>query len=87
MKILRQLCAAVLAAWLDKNLQYPIHKYLPLGVIRQAYTPSSAYGDISGGKVWSAAPQFREAGVSDEVLERLEQWGMVFTDRAARIQY
>jgi hypothetical protein len=85
---LRQaLTASLLAAWLDKNLQYPIGKYLPLGVIRQAYTPSSSYGDFSGGKVWEAAQQFREAGVADDLVQRLEQWGVVFTDRAARIQY
>jgi hypothetical protein len=81
------LATSLLAAWMDKNLQYPIRKYLPIGAIRQGYTPSRSYGDITGGNVWGAARQFREAGVAAEVIERLEQWGVVFTDRAARVQY
>jgi len=43
--------------------------------------------DISGGKVWEAAQQFREAGVPAELVQRLQQWGIAFTDRAARLQY
>jgi hypothetical protein len=81
------LTESVLSAWLDKNLQYPVGKYLPLGAIRQAYAQPRAYGDITGGKVWGASQQFREAGVSTNVVERLQQWGIVFSDRAARIQY
>jgi len=73
---------------MDKNLQYPIAKYLPFGLPRHAYTPSGTYGDISGGKVWEAAQQFREAGVPAELVQRLQQqWGIAFTDRAARLQY
>jgi len=83
----RALTAALLSAWMDKNLQYPIEKHLPFGLPRHAYTPSGAYGDISGGKVWEAAQQFREAGVPAELVQRLQQWGMAFTDRAARLQY
>jgi len=71
---------------MDKNLQYPISKYLPLGVIQHDYTPARAYGDISGGRVWRAAQQFRNAGVSAELVGRLQQWGIAFTDRAARLQ-
>jgi hypothetical protein len=82
------LTASLLAAWMNKNLQYPVAKYLPLGVLGHAsYGPSRTYGDISGGKVWEAAPQFRGAGVAAELVRRLQQWGIAFTDRAARLQY
>jgi hypothetical protein len=83
----RALTTSMLAAWMDKNLQYSVAKYLPIGL--SVYTNSSArtYGDISGGKVWEAGQQFRDAGVPTELVQRLEQWGIVFTDRAARIQY
>jgi hypothetical protein len=71
----RALTASLLAAWMDKNLQYPIAKYLPLGLRREAYTPLRAYGDISGGQVWEAAQQFRDAGVEADLVRRLQQWG------------
>jgi hypothetical protein len=61
------LTASMLAAWMDKNLQYPITKHLPVGVPRRPYTQPSAYGDISGGKVWESASQFRDAGVAPEL--------------------
>jgi hypothetical protein len=83
----RALTESLLAAWMDKNLQYPITKHLPLGVHRQAYTTPQAYGDISGGKVWESAQQFREVGVSPDLVRRLQQWGIAFIDRAARLQY
>jgi hypothetical protein len=83
----RDLTASLLAAWMDKNQQYSIPKYLPLGLSRQAYSPTRAYGDISGGQAWEAAKQFRDAGVPADLVGRLQQWGIAFTDRAARIQY
>jgi hypothetical protein len=86
-EVYQALTASLLAAWMDKNLQYPMAKHLPLGLPRHAYTPSGTYGDISGGKVWEAAQQFRESGVPAELVRRLQQWGIAFTDRAARIQY
>ena len=86
-EVRQALTASLLAAWMDKNLQYPIAKYLPFGLRRDAYTPLRAYGDISGGQVWEAAHQFRDAGVEAELVQRLQQWGIAFTDRAARIQY
>jgi hypothetical protein len=72
---------------MDKNLQYPLAKYLPFGVLPHSYTPPRTYGDISGGKVWEAAQQFRSAGVAAELVRRLQQWGIAFTDRAGRLQY
>ena len=83
----RALTASMLAAWMDKNLQYPMTKHLPTGLIRRSYTQPHTYGDISGGKVWEAAKQFRDAGVAPELVQRLQQWGIAYTDRAARIQY
>jgi hypothetical protein len=81
------LTASVLAAWMDKNLQYPLAKYLPFGVLPHSYTPRRTYGNITGGKVWEAAQQFRSAGVEAELVRRLQQWGIAFTDRAGRLQY
>jgi hypothetical protein len=81
------LTTSLLAAWMDKNLQYPLTKHLPTGVPKRPYTQPSAYGDISGGKVWEAARQFRDAGVAPELVQRLQRWGIAYSDRAARIQY
>jgi hypothetical protein len=83
----RALTESLLAAWMEKTLQYPVTEYLPLPVIQHDYTPRSAYSDISGGRVWEAAQQFRAAGVSDDLVERLQNWGIAYTDRAARLQY
>ena len=84
----RALTASLLAAWMDKNLQYPVAKYLPMGGSpARPYAPPQAYGDISGGNVWEAAQQFRDAGVAAELVRRLQQWGIAYADRAARLQY
>jgi hypothetical protein len=83
------LTAALLAAWMDKNLQYPMEKHLPMGLrsSAHAYALPHDYADISGGRVWEASQQFRNAGVSPELVRRLQQWGLAYADRAARIQY
>jgi len=83
----RALTESLLAAWMEKTLQYPVTEYLPLPVIQQDYTPRSAYSGISGGRVWEAAQQFRAAGVSDDLVNSLQNWGIAYTDRAARLQY
>jgi len=83
----RALTESLLAAWMEKTLQYPLTEYLPLPVIHHDYTPRDAYADISGGKAWEAAQRFRAAGVSDNLVERLQNWGIAYTDRAARLQY
>jgi hypothetical protein len=85
-EIRRAIAESLLAAWMDKTLQYPITKYLPIPVIRRDYR-QGGYSGISGGKVWEAAEQFHAAGVSDDLIERLENWGLTYTDRAARLQY
>ena len=76
-----------LTAWMDKNLQYPIAKYLPVGAPLYAYTPRRTHGDFGGGNVWDAARQFRDAGVAPELARRLQEWGIAFTNREARLQY
>ena len=81
------LTTSLLAAWMDKNLQYPITKHLPVGVPKRPYTQPGMYGDISGGKVWEAAGEFRDAGVPAELVQRLQRWGVAYSDRAARLQY
>jgi hypothetical protein len=87
-EVRRALTNSLLAAWMDKNLQYPLAKFLPLqGGLQQFYTPSPAYGGITGGKAWEATQQFREAGVAPDLVERLRLWGIGYTDRAARLQY
>jgi len=84
----RALTASLLSAWMDKNLQYPVAKYLPMGGLpARPYAPPQAYGEISGGSVWEAAQQFRDAGVPAELARRLQQWGIAYSDRAARLQY
>lgn len=84
----RELTNALLSAWMDKNLQYPLAKYMPVQAgLHLSYTPSAGYADISGGSVWEAAAKFREAGVADALVERLQLWGKAYTDRAARLQY
>jgi hypothetical protein len=67
--------------------EYPISEHLPFGLLGHAYLPARTYGDISGGKVWDSAEQFRHAGVSDDLVERLQEWGIAYNDRAARLQY
>jgi hypothetical protein len=83
----RALTASLLGAWMDKNLQYPMAKYLPIGLPPHTYTTPRTYGDISGGKVWEAAEKFRSAGVAAALVRRLQEWGMAFNDRAGRLQY
>src|SRR5580704_19083542 len=51
----RDLTTSLLTAWLDKNLQYPITEYLPVGMPPRSYSPSRTYSDISGGKAWESA--------------------------------
>ena len=87
-EVRRALTNALLSAWMDKNLQYPLAQYLPVqGGLQQSYTPSPGYGDMSGGNVWEAAAKFREAGVGPPLVERLRLWGAAYIDRAARLQY
>jgi hypothetical protein len=86
-EVQQALTTSMLAAWMGKNLEYPITKHLPIGVPRRPYTQPGYYGDISGGNVWQSAKQFRDAGVPAALVKSLQQWGAAYADRAARIQY
>jgi hypothetical protein len=83
----RALAESTLAAWMDKNQQYPITKYLSRPAPPHDYSARDSFRDISGGNVWQATEEFRAAGVSQDLVERLENWGLAYTDRAARLQY
>ncbi|HTQ62672.1 MAG TPA: hypothetical protein VMI32_20770 [Candidatus Solibacter sp.] len=87
MEVHRALTTSLLGAWMEKNLQYPIERYLPMGSSRRAYVAPRSYGEITGGKVWEAAKQFRDAGVPPELVARLQAWGISYHEREVRIQY
>lgn len=82
----RALTTTFLSAWMDKTLRYPISEYLPIGIRVETYSYQT-YGDITGGEVWNAANRFRDAGVPNDLIERLLEWGSAYTDRVARLQY
>jgi hypothetical protein len=86
-EVRRALAESLVTAWLDKTQQYPIAKYLPLPSLQRDYTVRTAYAEITGGKLWEAAGEFRAAGVSNDLLDRVQAWGVAYTDRAARLQY
>ena len=86
-EVRRTLTDSLLSAWMDKTQQYSLAKYLPLPTLQRDYTRRDLYSDISGGQVWRAAGQFRNAGVSNDLVERLLDWGTAYTDRAVRLQY
>lgn len=82
----RALTTAFLTAWMAKNQQYSIANYLPVGVRTELYLYQN-YSEITGGEVWKSASEFKNAGVPADIIERLLDWGSLYTDRAARVQY
>ena len=78
---------SLLAAWLEKNFQYPVSQYFTPGVAQERYNAPASLGGISGGRVWESAPLFRAAGVSPEVIGKLQKWGSAYSDMAARFRY
>ena len=64
----------------------PISEYLPVGVHAETYSYQTR-GDVTGGEVWNAATQFRLAGVPNDRIDRLLEWGSAYADRVARLQY
>lgn len=86
-EVRRALTESFLAAWMDKNQQYSVARYLPFGLTRKPYVVTGGYGDISGGQAWKAAKEFTDAGVSPELVRRLTQWGASYDERARRLQY
>jgi hypothetical protein len=83
----RAITESLLAAWLEKNRQYPIGQYFRVGLSAYRYAPPARYGNISSGKAWEAAPLFIAAGVDPELIRQLQKWGAAYTDTAARFQY
>jgi len=83
----RAVTEAVLAAWLDKNLQYPVGQYFRVGLAEVNYAAPAKYANISGGKAWTSAPLFLAAGVDPDLVRRLQKWGTAYTDTASRFQY
>jgi hypothetical protein len=83
----RAITESFLAAWLDKNLQYPLARYFTAGLSERSYAAPASLGGITGGNVWELAPLFMKAGVNPEIVRHLEKWGTSFTEVAARFQY
>jgi hypothetical protein len=83
----RAMTESFLAAWLDKNVQYPIGRYFRVGLSENSYPSPAKYGSIAGGKVWEAAPLFVAAEVDPELVRQLQKWGASYTATAARFQY
>src|SRR3989442_49733 len=83
----RAITESLLAAWLDKNMQYPLGRYFRVGLSANSYALPASYGSISGGKVWEAAPLFVAAGVNPDLIRQLQKWGTSYADTAARFQY
>jgi hypothetical protein len=83
----RAITESLLGAWLDKNMQYPAGQYFRVGLTESSYAAPASYGNISGGKVWEAAPLFLAAGVTPELVKQLQKWGTSYADAAARFQY
>ena len=83
----RAITESLLAAWLDKNFQYPLGRYFTVDLSADSYAPPASYGGISGGNVWEAAPLFMAAGVNPSIIKQLQKWGAAYTDVAARFQY
>jgi hypothetical protein len=78
---------SLLTAWLDKTLQYPPAKYFQRGLPATYYKLPVDFLDISGGKVWEAAPQFLAAGVDVSTTRRLQAWGNAYAPLAELFHY
>jgi cytochrome c553 len=83
----RALTETLLRVWLDKNQQYAVADFFTPGVADEGYIVPESLGGIVGGRVWDDAPQFRAAGVSPEIVARLQSWGAAYVATAARFQY
>jgi hypothetical protein len=83
----RAITESLLAAWLEKNSQYPMARYFTPGLSARNYAAPASYGGISGGYAWESAAAFRSAGASPEVVKQLERWGASYLDVGGRFQY
>jgi hypothetical protein len=78
---------ALLAAWLDKTLHYPIASYFQRGLSASSYALPAGLQDVSGGKAWESVAQFKAAGVDPLLIARLEAWGAAYTTTAQLFHY
>lgn len=83
----RAITEGMLSAWLEKNEQFPMGDYFTPGVSDENYVAPASLGGIVGGRVWEQAGAFRAAGVSADVVTRLQKWGRAYLDTAARFRY
>jgi hypothetical protein len=86
----RAITESWLAAWLDKNLQYPVGRYFRVGLTEASYSATgyeADYAGFSGGQVWEAAPLFLAAGVNSDLVKQLQKWGASYIDMANRFSY
>jgi hypothetical protein len=83
----RALTESLLAAWLDKNQQYSLGDFFTPGTSEEGYTLPARLGGIAGSRAWESAPLFRAAGVTPELANRLQKWGVAYLQMAARFQY
>ena len=83
----REVAESFLSAWLGKTMQYPPAAYFHRAQLAGAYMPPQSLRDITGGRVWEAASQFRSAGVSFALTQRLERWGEQYRAMAELFHY
>ncbi len=76
-----------LEAWLKKNSRYPTASYFYRGQVPGSYAAPRELNDISGGRVWESAAQFRSVGVKPGLVRRLEVWGAGYVAGMALFHY
>jgi len=69
-----QVMEALLRAWFDKSRQYTPPQYITGGTVNPNSVPRSWYDGSFGDKVFYMIPQFRQAGVSGDLLEDIIDW-------------
>ncbi len=83
----RAVTESFLAAWLEKNLQYPMARYFRVGLSENRYVLPASYGDMYVGRVWEAAPLFLAAGANAALVAQLQKWGEGYSQLSSRFQY
>ncbi len=83
----RQMTEALLTAWLDKTLRYPVGAYFQLGLTASSYQRPKDLQAVAGGRVWEAADEFRAAGVDEKTVEKLREWGKAYMSLAGLFHY
>jgi cytochrome c553 len=83
----QEIAQSWLAAWLEKCSRYPTAAYFYRGQVPGSYAPPKALHEISGGRVWEAAADFRRAGVDAGLVHRLEVWGAAYSVGAGLFHY